>query len=110
MNVCLGRQPLAGNVIKLRKITTDSLLLLKPKSNQKASAHLRWLFAQSSAHGQECLVVGNTFLKIIPFDGMILRKHSKANPIAQVIGILSIFPPLEMSRGLKDFLRKVKCL
>jgi len=86
------------------------MLLLKPKSNQKASAHLRWLFAQSSAHGQECLVVGNTFLKIIPFDGMILRKHSKANPIAQVIGILSLFPPLEMSRGLKDFLRKVKCL
>src|SRR5690606_29739313 len=28
-----------------------SLLLLEPKSNQNASAHLRWLFAQSSAHG-----------------------------------------------------------
>jgi len=32
---------------------------------------------------------------------MILRKHSKANPIAQGNGILSIFPPLEMSRGAK---------
>ncbi|WP_175486263.1 hypothetical protein [Sphingobacterium mizutaii] len=29
-----------------------------------------------------------------------------SNPIAQVDGILSISPPLEMSRGLKDFLRK----
>ncbi len=27
-----------------------------------------------------------------------------------VIGILSIFPPLEMSRGLKGFLRKDSCL
>ncbi len=26
-------------------------LLLKPKSNQKASAHLRWLFARAPAHG-----------------------------------------------------------
>ena len=54
----------------------------------------------------ECLVVGNIFQKIIPFKGMIFWKHSKANPIAQVNGILSIFPPLEMGRVLKDFLRK----
>ncbi len=32
-----------------------------------------------------------------------------SNPIAQGNGILSIFPPLEMSRRLKGFLRKVKC-
>ncbi|WP_185217668.1 hypothetical protein [Sphingobacterium mizutaii] len=50
-----------------------SSLLLERKSNQKASAHLRWLFAPS---------------------------------IAQDNGILSLFPPLEMSQGLKDFLRK----
>jgi len=33
---------------------------------------------------------------------MFLRKHSKAIPIAQGNGILSIFPPLEMSRGQKE--------
>ncbi|WP_313259625.1 hypothetical protein [Sphingobacterium sp.] len=58
----------------------------------------------------ECLDVGNIFCKITPFDGMIMKKHSKANPIAQVNGILSIFPPLEMSRLLKGFLRKDGCL
>ncbi|WP_254527428.1 MULTISPECIES: hypothetical protein [unclassified Sphingobacterium] len=39
-----------------------------------------------------------------------MKKHSKANPIALGNGILSIFPPLEMSRLLKDFLRKNGCL
>ncbi len=34
-----------------KKQNLDSSLLLKPKSNQKASAHLRWLFARAPAHG-----------------------------------------------------------
>ena len=35
-----------------------SSLLLKPKSNQKASAHLRWLFAQSNTHEKNALMSG----------------------------------------------------
>ncbi len=38
-----------------------SLLLLEPKSNQKASAHLRWLFARSSAHEKNALLSGISF-------------------------------------------------
>ena len=57
-----------------------SSLLLKPKSNQtdegahgyqkqlesvKASAHLRWLFAQSSAHEKNALLSGISSFKIL---------------------------------------------
>src|SRR5690606_2778476 len=122
------------------------MLLLEPKSNQKPSAHLRWLFAQPLAHEKNALLSGISSFKILLFDGefiesiprpipshkssaffpffrqgnepgakglpaegrvflntlTILNSYKKrtlegfnyfSNPIAQVFGILSIFPP-----------------
>jgi len=48
------------------------------------------------------------FFEILPLRWESFLKASKANAIAHGNGILSILPPLEMSRGLKGFLRKVK--
>ena len=118
------------------------MFLLEPKSNQKPSAHLRWLFAQPLAHEKNALLSGISSFKILLFDGeffesiprpmssaffpffrqgnepeakglpseervflntiTILNSYKKrtlegfnyfSNPIAHVIGILSIFPP-----------------
>ena len=58
---------------------------------------------------------GEMFLELLTMDDPSKKRTLEvfnyfSNPIARGIGILSIFPPLEMSRRLKGFLPKNGCL
>ncbi len=87
----------------------DSSLLLKRKSNQNASAHLRWLFALAFAHEKNALMSGISSFKILLLEGEFFE--SIPRPIPSHSHRHSFhFSAKEMSRGLKDFLRKDGCL
>src|SRR5690606_17725208 len=56
------------------------MLLLEPKSNQNASAHLRWLFAQPLAHEKNALLSGISSFKILLFDGEFFESIPRPIP------------------------------
>jgi len=56
------------------------LLLLERKSNQNASAHLRWLFAQPLAHEKNALLSGISSFKILLVDGEFFESIPRPIP------------------------------
>src|SRR5690606_36113932 len=68
-----------------------SSLLLKPKSNQKASAHLRWLFAQSSAHEKNALLSGISSFKILLLDGEFFESIPRPIPSHRATAFFPFF-------------------
>ncbi|MGX1754627.1 hypothetical protein [Sphingobacterium sp. NPDC055346] len=83
-----------------------SSLLLKPKSNQtdegahgyqkqlesvKASAHLRWLFAQSNTHEKNALMSGISSFKILLLDGEFFESIPRPIPSRRATAFFPFF-------------------